>query len=57
MKPEQKSNRVLGITRSKAKMIEYHVPEQYQGIDLSINPSRLFPLSIGLLGNLAAEVE
>ncbi len=54
MKPEQRSNHLLGVTRSKAKMIEYHVPEQYQDIDLSTNPNRLFTISIGLLGDLAA---
>lgn len=53
MKPESKSNRLLGVTRSKAKMIEYHVPAQYQEIDLSIHPNKLFSLSIGLLGDLA----
>lgn len=56
MRPEQKSNRLLGVTRSKAKMIEYHVPEQYQNIDLSTNPDRLFTLSIGLLGDLSAAI-
>lgn len=56
MKPDIGSNRLLGITRSKAKMIEYNVPEQYQNIDLSTNPSKLFTLSIGLVGDLAADI-
>ena len=56
MRPEQKSNRLLGVTRSKAKMIEYHVPEQYQNIDLSTNPAKLFTIAIGLLGDLAAGI-
>ncbi|MBN2286077.1 MAG: DEAD/DEAH box helicase [Tissierellales bacterium] len=56
MRPEQKSITLLGVTRSKAKMIEYNVPEQYQEIDLSTNPSRLFTISIGLLGDLAAAI-
>jgi len=56
MRPEQKSIRLLGVTRSKAKMIEYHVPEQYQNIDLTTNPSKLFTISIGLLGDLAAGI-
>lgn len=56
MRPEQKSNRLLGVTRSKAKMIEYNVPKQYQDIDLSTNPDRLFTISIGLLGDLAAAI-
>lgn len=56
MRPERKSNRLLGVTRSKAKMIEYHVPEEYQEIDLSLHPNKLFTISIGLLGDLAAAI-
>ena len=56
MRPDRKSNRLLSVTRSKAKMIEYHVPEEYQDIDLSLHPNRLFTLSIGLLGDLAAAI-
>ena len=46
----------MGVTRSKAKMIEYHVPEEYQEIDLSLHPNKLFTISIGLLGDLAAAI-
>jgi superfamily II DNA/RNA helicase len=53
MKPEQRSQTLLGITRSKAKMFEYDVPSQYH-IDIPQDPSRLFTLSIGMLGDLAA---
>lgn len=56
MRPDRKSNRLLGVTRSKAKMIEYHVPEEYQDIDLSLHPNKLFTISIGLLGDLAAAI-
>lgn len=56
MKPERKSHRLLGVTRSKAKMIEYQVPEKYQKIDLSLHPERLFTVSIGLLGDFAAAI-
>lgn len=56
MKPDRKSQRLLAVTRSKAKMIEYHVPEEYQGIDLSLHPNMLFTISIGLLGDLAAAI-
>ncbi|MBO2610312.1 DEAD/DEAH box helicase [Shewanella algae] len=56
MRPDRKSNRLLGVTRSKAKMIEYHVPEEYQEIDLSLHPNKLFTISIGLLGDLAAAI-
>ena len=54
MRPDRKSNRLLGVTRSKAKMIEYHVPEDYQDIALSLHPNKLFTITIGLLGDLAA---
>lgn len=56
MRPDRKSNRLLGVTRSKAKMIEYHVPEEYQDIDLSLHPNKLFTISIGLLGDLASAI-
>jgi hypothetical protein len=53
MKPEQRSQTLLGITRSKAKMFEYDVPSRYH-IKVPQDPARLFTLSIGLLGELAA---
>ena len=56
MRPDEKSNRLLGVTRSKAKMIEYHVPEEFQKIDLSLHPNKLFTISIGLLGDFAATI-
>jgi superfamily II DNA/RNA helicase len=37
-------------------MIEYHVPEEYQDIDLSLHPNKLFTITIGLLGDLAATI-
>lgn len=54
MKPDAKSNRLLGVTRAKAKMIEYHVPQEYQEICSSLHPNKLFTIAIGLLGDLAA---
>lgn len=51
MKPEGNSEKLLSITRSKAKMIEYNVPEEYQQIKITISPTKLFPLTIGLLGD------
>ena len=53
MKPEQNSKRLLGITRSKAKMLEYDVPPQYH-INVPRDLSKLFTFTIGLLGDLAA---
>src|SRR5437764_752140 len=53
MRPEQGSQTLLGITRSKAKMFEYDVPDNYH-IKITQDPARLFTLSIGILGDLAA---
>lgn len=55
MKPEESSRHLLGITRSKAKMYEYDVPQE-DHITVYRDPSNLFPLSIGLLGDLAAHL-
>ena len=52
MRPEFNSRRLLGITRSKAKMYEYHVPEE-EHIAIPRDPARLFSLAIGLLGDLS----
>lgn len=55
MSPEQKSQTLLGITRSKAKMLEYGIPEKHH-IKITQNPAKLFTLSIGILGDLAAGI-
>ncbi|SHN63834.1 DEAD/DEAH box helicase [Desulfovibrio litoralis] len=55
MKPEIESQRLLGVARSKAKMLEYHVPEK-DHIVMPQDPSELFILSIGLLGEQAARI-
>jgi superfamily II DNA/RNA helicase len=55
MRPEQKSQLLLGVTRSKAKMLEYGVPEEHH-IKITQDPARLFTLSIGLLGDLASGI-
>ncbi|MBI4304296.1 MAG: DEAD/DEAH box helicase [Chloroflexi bacterium] len=54
MKPESKSQTLLSITRSKAKMYEYDVPEEYH-ITIRTDPARLFNLTIGILGDLSAQ--
>lgn len=51
MKPEKDSKKLLSITQSKAKMLEYNIPEEYQDIKFSTNPQKLFLLTIGLLGD------
>lgn len=53
MRPEQRSQLQLGVTRSKAKMFEYGVPEEHH-IKITQDPAKLFTISIGLLGDLAA---
>ncbi|MDX9784810.1 MAG: DEAD/DEAH box helicase [Spirochaetia bacterium] len=55
MRPEQKSQLLLGVTRSKAKMLEYGIPEEHH-IKIIQDPAKLFTLSIGLLGDLAAAI-
>lgn len=55
MKPEKGSQTFLSITRSKAKMYEYDIPEQHH-IQIDIDPSKLFSLTIGILGDLAAQI-
>lgn len=55
MRPERKSQLLLGVTRSQAKMLEYGVPEEHH-ITITQDPAKLFTLSIGLLGDLAAEI-
>ena len=55
MKPKSRSLQVLGTARSKAKMFEYSVPEDHH-IKITRDPSRLFSLAIGMLGDLAAHI-
>lgn len=55
MRPEKKSQLLLGVTRSKAKMLEYGVPQEHH-IKITQDPAQLFTLSIGLLGDLAAAI-
>lgn len=55
MKPEQRSRVLLAITRSKAKMFEYGLPEQ-EHIRVLRDPARLLRLAVGMLGDLAAAV-
>jgi superfamily II DNA/RNA helicase len=55
MKPEKNSEKLLSITRSRAKMIEYNIPEEQQ-IKIEISPAKLFPLTIGLLGDYSHKI-
>lgn len=55
MRPEQSSRVLLAITRSKAKMFEYGLPES-EHIKVQRDPARLLRLAVGMLGDLAAAV-
>lgn len=57
MNPEERSRRLLGITRSKAKMYEYGIPERdHLRIPAGSDPTNLFSLAVGILGDSAAGV-
>ena len=56
MKPERNARRLLGITSAKAKMWEYQVPEKYHTIAIDEDPATLFDLTLGTLGDLAANI-
>ena len=55
MKPESTSRRLLSNTQAKAKMFEFSVPADHH-VDVPVSPTRLFPLTIGNLGELAARI-
>lgn len=55
MRPEKKSTLLLGVTRSKAKMLEYDIPQEHH-IKITQDPKKLFTLTIGMLGDLAAAI-
>src|SRR5262245_65140503 len=55
MRPEQSSRVLLAITRSKAKMFEYGLPES-EHIKVPRDPARLLRLAVGMLGDVAAAV-
>lgn len=50
MNPKIQSQNLLGITRSKAKMFEYKVPDQFH-INITKSPNQLMSLCIGILGD------
>lgn len=55
MRPERKSQLLLGVTRSKAKMLEYGVPKEHH-VKITQDPAKLLTISIGLLGDLSAAI-
>ena len=46
---------MLGVTRSKAKMYEYSIQEEYH-IGIREDPAKLFTISIGMLGDYSATI-
>jgi hypothetical protein len=55
MRPEANAQRLLAVTRSKAKMYEFDVPIE-DHIALPQRPELLFSLAVGLLGDAAATI-
>lgn len=53
MKLEARSKKLLAITKSKAKMYEFAIDEEYH-IDLPQDPRNLLIVTIGILGELSA---
>lgn len=57
MRPESNSRRIFSITRSKARMYEYSVPEaEHIRIPPGTKPSDLLLLTVGILGDEAARL-
>jgi POLQ-like helicase len=57
MRPETASRRLQAITHAKSRMYEFNVPEELQDLQLGkSDPSTLFPLVIGILGDEAGRV-
>jgi POLQ-like helicase len=56
MRPEAASLRLQGMTHAKSRMYEFNVPEELH-VDIRGNdPSHLFPLVIGILGEEAGRI-
>ncbi len=55
MKPEAIARRILSTTRATAKLHEFRVPQE-DFIELPRDPSMLFALAVGLLGDVSATI-
>lgn len=53
MMPERNARRLLGITRSQAKMYEYSVPQESHIDITAYDPTKLYSLTLGLIGDLS----
>ncbi|MGX8883270.1 DEAD/DEAH box helicase [Methylovorus sp. SPW-M1] len=57
MRPDRNSRRLFGITRSKGKMYELGLPENFHiAIPPNTEPNELLSLTLGTLGDVAASV-
>ena len=56
MRPEKNSRRLHGITHAKSRMYEFNVPDSLHFDIGASDPSHLFPLVIGTLGEEAARI-
>jgi hypothetical protein len=54
MRPEEASRVMLAVTRAKAKMYEYGLPEN-DHIHVTRDPASLLRLTLGILGDAAAD--
>lgn len=55
MRPDKNAQNILSTTRARAKMHEFRVPAE-DFVALPRDPSLLFPLAVGLLGDVSAKV-
>ena len=55
MEPKSNSHKLLGVTQSSAKMFEYQLPTE-DHIQLYEDPTKLFIITIGMLGDIAADI-
>ncbi len=56
MRPERNSRRLHGITHAKSRMYEFNVPDSLHFDIGTSDPSHLFPLVIGTLGEEASRI-
>lgn len=56
MKPEIRSKDLLKFIKAQAKMWEYDLPKEDHNVNFPADPSTLFPLTIGLLGDLCRNI-
>lgn len=55
MKPEEGSKRLLGVTRSLAKLKEFEVEEEYH-LKIYKDPANLLILTLGIIGDVSSSI-